>query len=1043
MKPIKLTLSGFITYRDTQTIDFTKFEQGSLFIVSGATGSGKTTIFDAICFALYGKISSQNRGEGEELRSQYLSPEDDKTFVEFEFQENGERIRIRREPRQVMKRPRGKIDTVSEEVELYLGNEVMTSKREVDEKIVELTGLTWDQFTKIVMLPQGEFRKFLSASSKEKEEILRKIFDTVPYQRFLEQVKQKYSMIQKKFEKMKDEVNALVSILDLEESACIQEFLNDNSLEPAFYLKALENMVQEQEKNRKETEEIEESLKKFEQQYQNCKNQISMANRHNAQLSQFQQKQEELGKLIPLEQEMKKRKEACIQAEKALSFYKEEVRLESVSDRIQKRNEELEQLIQQEKEWEEKSVAAKKEAEKIPYLSEEEEKKVKELEEWNQKEEQYGRLQEILHQEKEFEVQKRKLEQEKIKIQTSLKECEEVLRSLEKIGEKFEKSQEELLQTEKELSKTEWELDKYRLIYRELKKTEKFEQDLSLLQKSLGTNQQNSVLLYQKVQDAKKEFEQSLLTVYARDLEEGTACPLCGSIHHPHPIHEVTSVTKEEIISLEEQLKEIQETAVRQQTEKKHLEDAILSSREQILQLQETSAFQVREFSGTSEELVFYEECGKSCADRKKNLEQTQVRLQAECEEYKRKRELEKNEREQVERCQEKMQNIMIQTEKLSVSSEHSTRLKTELEEKLKGIDEQQLKSQRQTLMKEKKQIHETIEKIRTEFQKSVDAYSKISTKVSEWKQYQKEETSRYHVEKQDWERKITQEFSDMETYRNNCMEESVLEQEKKQVEEFLEEYRVLSVEVKTLEQTLESKTAIDIQPLEKEIYSLEEVRKELQNTKEKLQQQYKSVHTLENKIREVLSHEEEYALKRMNLAKLYQLCSGENPMKATLETYVLMYFFEEVLMYANQRLYKMTDGQYTLYRKEDNFKGGGKNRGLELEILDTNVGKKRSTAMLSGGESFLASLALALGLSDAIMNTAGQIEIDTLFIDEGFGTLDQDRLQSAVDCLLELAGRNRMIGIISHVEELKSTIPNKIIVTYEKERGSTLSLMY
>ena len=163
-----------------------------------------------------------------------------------------------------------------------------------------------------------------------------------------------------------------------------------------------------------------------------------------------------------------------------------------------------------------------------------------------------------------------------------------------------------------------------------------------------------------------------------------------------------------------------------------------------------------------------------------------------------------------------------------------------------------------------------------------------------------------------------------------------------------MEEYRVLSVEVKTLEQTLESKTAIDIQPLEKEIYSLEEVRKELQNTKEKLQQQYKSVHTLENKIREVLSHEEEYALKRMNLAKLYQLCSGENPMKATLETYVLMYFFEEVLMYANQRLYKMTDGQYTLYRKEDNFKGGGKNRGLELEILDTNVGKKRSTAMLS-----------------------------------------------------------------------------------------------
>lgn len=1043
MKPIKLTLSGFITYRDTQIIDFTKFDQGSLFIISGATGSGKTTIFDAICFALYGKISSQNRGEGEELRSQYLSPEDDKTFVEFEFEENGKIIRIRREPRQVMKKPRGKVDTVSEEVVLYLENEVMTSKREVDEKIVELTGLTWDQFTKIVMLPQGEFRKFLSASSKEKEEILRKIFDTVPYQRFLEQVKQKYSMIQKKFEKMEDEVNALVSILDAKESACIHEFLKDNSLEPAFYSKVLENMVQEQKQNRKKTEEIEESLKKFDLQYQDCKNRISMANRHNVQLSQFQQKQDELRKLIPLEQEMKERKDACIQAEKALSLYKEEVRLKLVSDRIQKRNEELEQLIQQEKEWKEKSVFAKKESKKIPYLSEEEEKKVQELEEWKQKEEQYRRFQEILRQEKEFEAQKKKLEQDKIKIETSLKDCEKVLHSIEKNGERLEKSQEELLRTEKELSKTEWELDKYRLIYRELKKMEKTEQDLTDLQKNLDINQKNSVSLHQKVQDAKKVFEQSLLAEYARDLEEGTACPLCGSIHHPHLIHAVTFLTKEEINSLEEQLKEVQEKTVIQQTEKKHLEDVVFSSREQVLQLQEELSIQGGPFSNLLEELVFYENCGKACSDRKKQLEQIRLRIQTESEDYKQKRELEKNEREQMEQWQAKMQNILIQSEKLSVSSEHNKQLKTELEEKLKGIDEQLMTSQRQTLMAEKKQIHETIEKIRTEVQKSSDAYSKISTKVSEWKQYQEEENIRYHTEKQDWERKITQEFLNMETYRKNCMEESVLEQEKKKVEQFLEEYRALQVEVKTLEQTLESKTAIDIEPLEKEIHSLEEVREELQSVKETLQHHYKSIHALESKIREVLSQEEEYAQKRMNLAKLYQLCSGENPMKATLETYVLMYFFEEVLMYANQRLYKMTDGQYTLYRKEDNFKGGGKNRGLELEILDSNIGKKRSTAMLSGGESFLASLALALGLSDAIMNTAGQIEIDTLFIDEGFGTLDQDRLQSAVDCLLELVGRNRMIGIISHVEELKSTIPNKIIVSYEKDKGSQIDLIH
>lgn len=202
MKPIKLIMNGFITYKNEEIINFENFAQDSLFIISGPTGAGKTTIFDAICFALYGKISSQDRGDGEDLRCQYLSAEDPKTFVEFVFRMQGKEIKIRRYPRQIIKKPRGKIDTVSEEVELYFDNKVITSNREANEKIIELTGLTWEQFTKIVMLPQGEFRKFLSASSDEKEIILRKIFDTGIYQTFSEEVKKRYFALQKEFSDM-------------------------------------------------------------------------------------------------------------------------------------------------------------------------------------------------------------------------------------------------------------------------------------------------------------------------------------------------------------------------------------------------------------------------------------------------------------------------------------------------------------------------------------------------------------------------------------------------------------------------------------------------------------------------------------------------------------------------------------------------------------------------------------------------------------------------------------------------------------------------
>lgn len=1072
MRPLQLTINGFITYKGRETIDFTKFTQGSLFVISGPTGAGKTTIFDAICFALYGRISSQERGEGEELRCQYLSPEDEKTYVELVFEAGYGRVTIRRYPRQKIKRPRGKIDAVSEEVELYYGDKVITSKREADEKIVEWTGLTWEQFTKIVLLPQGEFRRFLIAPSNEKEEILRKIFDTQRYQRFSEEVKRRYALIQKKFAEFEQKVNFSLSSLEEEMRGKLGEYWKDGFAPVQFYAPIEEILDREEKLLSFTAKELEEEGKVLGEKSERQSIRIHQAKEHNRDLETLVRKSKEYDRLLEREGEFQDLKERLERSQKAkILKIKEEELIRREGD-LEKLNLAITQLKNSQITLEEKKKIVQydydhleQREEEVQRLFQETEKRKQELQKLIRLEETYKERNILLRKKEGYEKALKEIRKTFDVTETSLKELSFPL-------QKMEEETQNLIMQEKIHSKQEQKLLSLREIYKQLKSILAEYRECRDAEKELPIVREQCERAEREWKKKAEELEKSLLQIYAASLKEGEACPLCGSIHHPDPVHADTSVTKEDsehqrqiLNERQKRLIEVQEKISRSKKSLADLADHLSEYTVRLMQEEKLQTEVSEEFICLMKELSGIlksgemEETIQNLLQRSKDLgerfkylsETTKGRIQEikkELDHLRSQREEEEKRRKERDLLQHRLhdteKDVLLYREKEISCTGEINRLQLELG--LEGYEEDEKKKREVHLreLEEKRIIQKKkIQEIQTSYQQVAEQLNQISGRLHALLETKIEEERSYRDSVSGWEKERANYFDTQEEYRNNLMKEEDMNRAVQEMETYESEKTSLKAEIEALGKRLEHRKEVDISSLEAEKERFEHRTIEIENLKEDVFVKLNQIAQVLSVLREVRKEQGKELELKENLSILHRLCSGENVSRATLETYVLMYYFEEVLAYANQRLYQMTDGQYSLHRKEDNFKGNRRNKGLELEILDANVGKRRNTTTLSGGEGFLASLSLALGLSDAIMNQAGQVEVHTLFIDEGFGTLDREKLQNAIDCLLDLTERQRLIGIISHVEELKQDIPNKILVDYHKDRGSSLKMVY
>ncbi|EAC2858281.1 SMC family ATPase [Listeria monocytogenes] len=1015
MRPIKLTMQAFGAYAKKEVIDFEKLGTEQIFVISGKTGAGKSTIFDAISFAIFGKANTFDR-ESFSMRSHFATDKEI-TEVTLAFRLKDKIYQISRIPQQEIAKQRGNGTTTSpQKAELYeLINDKMkllaSSVRDVNTKMEELIQLNVDQFRQILMIPQGEFRELLVSDSKEKEVILQRLAHTVYYEKVenLLWEKQKQAEIlvveaRKKVAELAElslpgvevsgKTTSEISVLQAEaiqsEQMILTELENKLSIIRKQTSEAVEKVTLAKEQLLdwqnldKYTEEIAtlEIEKDF---YQAIEVRLEAAKRASNLRSQD-------ALCIRLKEQL----ETAEQTEKQVAFEAEEVKVQF--SHVKKQKEAL----------------AEKEAEleinkRTLFQLEEMEPKILELEmisiqkrraelEWK---EATTLLEEIVNSEQKIIAELQSVESRLVEINQAELTYLEVINKRTTVEAIIEKEQELV---SKRMKMVAWDSEK---------QTE--EQKLVQL---LAEKAEIETTIEQEETKLQKEQAATI----AAHIHDGEACPVCGSYSHPAlakfgetanletlevakgKLHEkllAITTTEKTISQLEWQLnewagiKELSLTEVQQTlTENIQLANNLA---EQIAQLQAKVA-QKETIQATLESL-----------NNKQNetiTEKNKVALE-------------------VEKLHQQVQMVSGKLSYLEQSIPTEFRDKVVFESKKKELSEKI-----EAHIKQANQVDALFrqtEKETTRLESTLQSAQKTTVDAKEALQVQREIFK---------EAMKQNDFLSYDAYKQAFMsaEEQKIQEEK--VADY-ERKRHLAVSRQAdLKEKLQNKQKPNIEQLE---FIMKEKQLELSQSEENTMKQREFVtkrkelvENYQNSIQTVEQAEENYA----DIGLLADAARGKNARRLTFERYILAMFLDTIIHRANHRLSKMTSGRFELQRKMEKAKGNVQS-GLELEVFDEYTGLTRHVKTLSGGESFKTSLALALSLAEVVQEMAGGISLETMFIDEGFGTLDPESLEAAVECLLETQENGRLVGIISHVPELKERISARLEVT-ATNHGST-----
>lgn len=923
MRPEKMTLSAFGPFAGETVIDFHKLGEKGLYLITGDTGAGKTTIFDAIIFALYGEASGQYR-KNTMFRSQYAAPET-RTFVELIFSYNGKQYTVRRSPEYERPKERGEGMTIQQpKAELLFSDErqPVTKMKEVTDCIVEIIGLDRNQFTQIAMLAQGEFRRFLLAGTDAKEEIFRNIFHTENYKVLQDRLKDRERECWKEYDRLKQRTLQLLEGICCKEDSPYAEELKTvqekKELVDRKAFAALLDSVLEEDQSELVSWEKEITEKESELTTLNEKIGVAANNRKaekelketNIFLENAQQEKQQL---------VRKKKEAEEAAKQCEALTAQYIQIENLLPSYTQQTKLLKEQEEKEKEWKLYQKRLEKGDNDRKLAGEAVKKMQKVLE--NKKD--CGKLRIKAEHEREGVIRK-----------------QEELQALGKQEMQLAKLQKKLLSVQKELERCIEEHGK----------------------ESAG---------YQQLQEAFLLAQAGLL---AKDLQENTPCPVCGSLTHPRP----ASLAKE-VCTREELQQKKQFVEQREEEAKKAglLAEKILADRDNLLSIVK-EGFQ--KIFGSWESDNRKQRIEESLRDAETQLEM----LQGQIKEY----QSGENEYERMEQqlplmlTKEKEQETVVQKAKeaLAVLQKDREYLATQLS----ALEKELLYENEQAARKE-------MEKLSTQKQRLTDDLDKASQKL------------------QTYEKQLIEKQAKKQTL------ESQLTSGK---EESLEELQALRDAAMLQKQTMEQQQ----REMSRRYHNNQETAKAVLAEWEKfsaVELQYQSVRNLADTANGKLKGKD----------------------RVMLETYIQMAYFDRVLSRANIRLLNMTGGQYELLRK----KGASSQRiqsGLELDVKDYYNGSVRSVQTLSGGETFMASLALALGLSDEIQMGTGGIRLDTMFVDEGFGSLDDELLSKAVEVLSGLTEGNRLVGVISHIKELEQRIDRQIVVTKDIAGGSRVQII-
>ena len=1028
MRPIKLTISAFGPYASKQVIDFEELKGRNIFVISGKTGAGKTTIFDAISYALYGEASGESR-ETDSLRS-HFADDNTETYVELEFELRGEKYTVNRVPKQKKKKARGEGYTEkSADATLTLPDgKVITKVKNVTDKIIEILGITREQFKQIVMLAQGEFKKLLLADSVEREGIFRKIFNTYDFEKIQAELKDKAANLSKNRTKSKHEMEINLKNIKGEHDIVIDEYVDF-----PLVIEKLKDLL-ERDNNIYKT--LNEEGKEVDNNLQVKNQEKAIIETNNNLLKEKEIITKALEELLSKEDEYKNKSKTIIDGKNAKEVkYIEDKLIETTKkltkreedynlslkniDSLKLKQEEANKLLQIE---ESKECDREKLSVEINNLNKLEEKII-ELDSLNNK---------VMH-------LKQSAENSKLQIINNKKETEELKKSKEekelqlKDIATLETKKVELESDIKAKNKT---LDEVRELFKVIRSF----QNTYIEHNNKAKEYKEFEVEYKKVKENYEAmddlYKKEQAGILASKLQENEPCPVCGSTNHPNkatikenlkiPTKEELKVAKENLDKLEkENLEKINNLTTLNSNKTTYLEQvnnhlSMLSATLNIDKTFNSETAKVVKNLGTElksvidklkDELlkVIDKISLKEKIEKELNLitttinerEQSLIKLE-ECEKNYT-TELTQNITKIDEYKKEIPENITdlktlnnlieVKTKELNISKEKLAKLRLENENLAKKLEGENSTS---------KEINKSIEELKLE----------IANNKANFNEAIKE-----------------QGFDNIQTYEDAKLQISMVESLEKEVENYNSELKLTKAKQEDIINKTKDIVFMDITTIDEEIRSIQNNKKELESKLRELhaiivgnKTILKNVENLNIEFKEI---EEEYKV----LGELADLANGKKAPYISFERYILASYFEDIIEAANIRLEKMTGDRFSLIRKTSKSKGAGQ-KGLELEIYDNYTDSSRDVSSLSGGESFKASLSLALGLSDIVQSNAGGVSLDTMFVDEGFGTLDPQSLDNAIDSLLELQRGGRLVGIISHVEELKERIDAKLEVT-------------
>lgn len=917
MRPLKLVMSAFGPYSGVTELDFETFGTSGLYLITGDTGAGKTTIFDAITYALYGKPSGNNR-TADMLRSKYASA-DTPTEVDLTFAYGGKTYRVRRSPAYDRPKLRGTgMAKKGAEQELYYPDgRVLTKGREVDAAIIEIVGIDRDQFAQIAMIAQGDFLKLLTSSTEERKGILRKLFQTKPYQDMQDNLRSKSNDLIRRNEAA---------------YASIRQYTKDIrcSDTDVLYLD-----VEKAQNNELTVTEITELLDRLIEQ-------------DRAAYEALETKSNDLNKQIT-------------ERTKILTRAKEKKQIEDQLARTAAKLEEQRKGLDLLEKTRDEQVKRKPEVKK---LRDEIAKATAELKEYSELEEKAALAKE--------------LEKKQADAEAGIKTAQKHIEDYRKEADSLKNEQEKLAGADADLIRKKTELTKAREDYKKLNDLKGILKTVSDIEKDLRTEQKEYERLKDAAEAQKKNYElrhtaylDEQAGILAENLQEGVPCPVCGSVHHPSPARKSEGAPSKEELQILKTQSEQADAAMRAASE---------TCGRLITRVEENRAAALRE----AEELLAVSEFDAI----RPALEARQTKLEKDGKDL-------ADEVKQYEAMCARQKEIKALLPKAEEAREAAEKEQSQLEKDLAGIHENRKNTKdRISVLKEKLSFAS-----QAEAQKNIHSLTTAANAADE------------EIERA--EKAFTAATTDIATLKGN---------------------------VETLKGQLKDRDNTDIEVVTQEQKALTKEKDETDAEREAIGTR----RSVNEGVRENIGKKTgEQAALEAELKWVKALSDTANGTvrdkdKIMLETYIQMTYFDRIISRANVRLMTMSDGQYELVRRKE-ASDRVHQSGLDLDVIDHYNGSVRSVNSLSGGESFKASLSLALGLSDEIQSSAGGIHLDTMFVDEGFGSLDEESLENAMKALNSLTEGNRLVGIISHVAALKERIDDQIIVKKDRTGGSRI----